>query len=246
MNRLALLPHVLLFFLASLLIGCDTPTTSGNNKVDVLQLWDREISLAELQAAFSDNALTPPLYEQRAGTRLYAVTIPFDIRSLPEEAAYDIVTVMVNVVKDVGTSSYPENEDARVVTAVPLSVDRTVDRETSTKVAAGFEAAVWILTGNVSVERSDSESYQRLYRTVSAHMTPSNEILWEFRPFQDEPILPGTYFVVAVIEVRDGTTGNLVLASAGCSVSLSQNLGLSEEVQPCLAGATQRIELGAE
>lgn len=244
MKSIALLPVIVLLFLSSLLAACDTPgPSSGSIKVNVLQLQAHDVSLDELASAFSAGDLVPPFYEQPAGTHLYAVVIPFDIMTLPDGVSFNSLNVVMNVLKEDGTGAFSLNEDIRVVARIPSSVDRTADKESSLKVAAGISAALSILTGNVTVEQSNSESYQRFYRTVSSHLTPDNAVVWEFVPFQDEPLLPGTYYVVAVIEVPDGTTGNLVYVLAGCSFAVSQMFGLFEESDLCTAGTNQRLEL---
>ena len=217
------------------------PSLPTNVNVDILQPHPREISLADIQAAFTGNDLLPPLYEQSPGTTLYAIVIPFDFASLPEGVAYNRVAVMMNLLKDVGESSFPENDEVNIVTAIPLSVDRTADKTASSKFAAGVTGTIKALSGNLSAEQSSSQTYQKIYRSVTAHITPNQEIVWEFAPFLDEPIQPGLYYVIAVVEVPVGSTGNLFYISAGCSYSAVSMLGISEESTGCTAGETQRV-----
>jgi len=84
------------------------PSLPTNVNVDILQPHPREISLADIQAAFTGNDLLPPLYEQSPGTTLYAIVIPFDFASLPEGVAYNRVAVMMNLLKDWRRISPPQ------------------------------------------------------------------------------------------------------------------------------------------
>jgi hypothetical protein len=244
MNKITLYRVVVILLVASLAAACNQPTPSPESiKINILQLQTTEISLNQLETAFSNNALTPPLYNQPSGTRLYAVVIPFDIMTLPSDASYNAVVVHLMSLKDDGTGSYSPNNDVKVITAIPLSIDRTADKDTTTNLAVGFSAVISALTGNVTVNQSTSESYQRLYRTVTAHLTPANEIIWEFSPFIDEPVLPGTYYVVAIVQCPDGTSGNLIEVDGSCSYAISQAAGLSKVDNSCGIGTTQKINL---
>jgi len=219
-----------------LLSACG-PELPNDVHVDVSKPVVKEITMTQLQAADSGNTILPPFYEQTPGTKLESVVIPFDVRSLPEGVNYNVVTVMVNIVKDVGESGYPENEDVNVVTTIPANVDRVTDKTESTKIAASITATIKIFMGTLGVEQSGSETYQRFYRSVAAHITAHRTIYWEFKPFLDEPILPGTYYVVAVVEVPTGSMGNLLFISAGCSYASST------DSNGCTAGATQKVYL---
>jgi hypothetical protein len=76
---------------------------------------------------------------------------------------------------------------------------------------------------------------------VSAHIFPHKEVYWEFTPSLDEPVQSGTYLLVAVVEVPDGTTGKLFLVSAGCSYAASSSIGFSNKSSACTTGASQKI-----
>jgi hypothetical protein len=241
MSKLTLRTALVTLFLFSWLLGACGSSLPGDINVDILELRAKEISLTELQAAFAGNNLTPPLYAQSAGTTLYGIVIPFDISRLPDGINYNIVRVSVIILKDVGESGFPENEDVNVVTAIPLNVERTTDKTASSKFAASITGTIKALSGNLSAEQSSSETYEKLYRSVTAHITPHNEIYWEFTPFLDEPIQPGLYYVIAVVEVPIGTTGNLFYVSAGCSYSASSVFGTSGETGACMLGETQKF-----
>ncbi|HVM70424.1 MAG TPA: hypothetical protein VMT91_01590 [Anaerolineales bacterium] len=218
-----------------------SPALPEDIHVDILPLSDKETSLNELQAAFAGNALTPPLYQQSPGTKLYGAVIPFDVRRLPDGVNYNIVTVMVNIVKDDGTGGYAENQDVKVVTVIPFDVEHITDKTQASKTAASITGTLQMLTGTIGVEQSTSETYQKIYRSVTAHFTPQNEISWEFTPFLDEPVEPGTYYVVAVLEVPVGSTGNVLIVSGGCSYGSSSVV--SGTSTACSAGEQQKFSL---
>jgi len=241
MSKSALRAVLATAFLTAWLLGACSPSLPQGVKIDILELRVKEKSLAELQAAFAGNDLTPPLYEQPPGTKLYAIAIPFDIGRLPEGVNYNIVKIMFFAWKDIGEGSFPENEDVHIVTAIPLNVERTTDKTASSKIAASITGTIEAISGSLSAEGTSSESYQKLYRSVAAHITPHNELYWDFTPFLDEPIQPGLYYVIAVVEVPIGTTDNLFHVSAGCGYSVTSMFGLSEESTGCMAGETQKI-----
>lgn len=228
------------FTLTCLLLSACGSELPSDVHVDILELSTKEVTLTELQDAFAGNALTPPLYEQSPGTRLYGIVIPFDIGWLPEGVQYQIVRVNLILLKDVGGSSYPENEEVRVVTPIPLSVERTSDKTVSTKWAASMTGTIEALSGTLSGESTSSESYEKIYRSVTAHVTSHHEISWEFTPFLDEPIPGGLHYVVAVVEVPDGTTGNLFYASAGCYYAAEALVG-DGNGNGCVVGTTQQV-----
>jgi len=223
-----------------LLVSCGSELPE-NVKVDIIDLHAREITFNELQSAFSGNDLVPPFYDQSMGTKLYGIVIRFHIETLFGGAEYNIVNVHMNALKDEGGSGYPENVDVNIVTAIPMSVERTSDRTEATKFAANITATIKALSGTVGGEQTSSESYQKIYRSVSAHITPHKEVYWEFTPFLDEPVQSGTYYLITVVEIPNGTTGNLFLVSAGCSYASSSLLGMSSESSACTTGASQKI-----
>ena len=165
--RRYLLSILFLFLLSGIFSGCDSYDPSpGSIKININPLWSKKIELSDLNSAFANNGLSlPPLYEQAAGTSLHAVGIEFDIMSLPSGVSYNSVRIMLNNVKDVGTSGYPQNEDARIVTAIPLGIERTTDKENANKLAASFSAAIKDLSPGITIETSNTESYQKIYRT---------------------------------------------------------------------------------
>ena len=226
--------------LSILLVSCSSEPPE-NVKVDIVDLHTKEITLNELQSAFTGNDLVPPLFDQSAGAKLYGIVIRFNIETLFGGAEYNIVNVHMNALKDEGGSGYPENEDINIVTAIPMKDERTTDRTEAKKYSANITATIKALSGTVGGEQASSESYEKIYRSVTAHITPHKEVYWEFTPFLDEPVQSGTYYVVAVVEVPTGTTGNLFSVSAGCSYKASSTLGISGESRACTTGASQKI-----
>jgi hypothetical protein len=122
---------------------------------------------------------------------MYEVVIPFDIMDLPSGAAYNSVNGLIRSLKDGGSGGYSINNDVNILTAIPLTVDRSTDEQTDEKGALIFAAAYSILTATISGEKADTESFKRLYQTVDAQLTPDNEITWHFTRFKNEPVLPG-------------------------------------------------------
>lgn len=222
--------------------GCGAELPSEVH-VDVLELHAQAVTVADLQSAFAGADLTPPLYAQAPGTSLYAIVVPFDIPWLPEGVSFQLVRVTVYSWREVGNGTYDVNPDVRLVTPIPLSVERSTDKTNSTKLAASFKATIEALSGTLGAESSSSESYEKIYRSVTAHLTPANEATWEFEPFLDEAIPGGLHYVVLVVEVPNGSTGNLFYADAGCYYTADPVMGVTSERQGCYAGAHQWLEL---
>lgn len=219
--------------------GAELP---GNVNVDILELEKHEVTLADLRAAFAGNDLTPPLYEQTPGTTLYAIVIPFNIDWLPEGVHYEIVRVSLLLLRE-ADGGYVENEAVKAVIPIPINVERSSDVTTSTKLAVGITGTIKALSGTVSGETTTSESYEKIYRSVTAEITAHREFSWAFSPFLDESIPFGLHYVVAVVEVPIGSSGNLFYATAGCYYEAETALGGSGEGRGCTQGASQWLSI---
>ena len=208
--------------------------SSGSTYVNVLQVKTKAVTLADLQAAFAGSSLTPPLYEQSPGTTLYGIVIPFDVPRLPEGVNFTSVHILLSPVK----SDNSWNKDVNRVTMIPGNENRTSDVTEATNIAADISATISILSGKVGVGQEKSETYQKIYRSVAIHADPEGQIRWDFTPFLDEPIHPGLYYVVAVYEIPNDTTGNKFIASSSCAYEVSSVMG---DKSSCGPGAHSTI-----
>lgn len=196
-----------------LLVSCGPSLPDRNSTViNVVQIKTKEVTLAELQEAFSESTVMPPLYEQPMGTTLYGIVATFDVPRLPDGVTFTEITIFL-----ASTKSYlGPNEDVEVVTMLPMSVDRTSDVAEATNIAAEISVPIEILSGKVGVEQGRNEAYQKIYRSVSAHIYSENNIRWEFTQFLEEPISPGTYYVIGVFAIQNGSTENKFSATGDC------------------------------
>ena len=208
--------------------------SSSSTYVNVLEMKTKVVTLADLQAAFSGSSLTPPLYEQSPGTTLYGIVIPFDIPRLPDGVNFTTVHILLSPLKSDGGW----NKDVNKIAMIPENVDKVSDVTEATNIAADISATISILSGKIGVGQEKSESYQKIYRSVAIHEDPEGQIRWDFTPFLDEPIHPGLYYVVAVYEIPNGTTGNEFIASSSCAYGVSSPMG---EKSSCGPGAHSTI-----
>jgi hypothetical protein len=246
MSKVRLISTILFLLFAASITSCSNPTPSSDSiKIDVLPMRARRITSEEMNAVLSKHKIDVPFFEQTSGTSLYAVVIPFDIMQLPKDTSYTVVRVNLLLLRPDGTSGFVSNPDMEVVTVIPTSVQRDVQRANSMTAAGNLSAAVEELSANLNIEQSTKETYVRIYRTVTAHISPSKEIRWDFEPFKDEPILPGIVSVIAILQVKDGTTGNMVHGFVGCGYTVSKLFGLSTESSGCTAGQQQELEIRA-
>lgn len=218
-----------------LLVSCGPSLPNWNSTViNVLQIKAKEVTLAELQAAYSGSTVMPPLYEQPLGTTLYGIVVTFDVPRLPDGVNFTEIGIFLFPLKSSGGA----NEDVEVVTMIPMSVDRTSDVAEATNIAAEISGTISKLSGKVGVEQGRNEAYQKIYRSVSAHINPAGAIRWEFTPFLDETIHPGTYYVIGVFAIPNDTTGNKFKASGYCRYEVTSPLG---ESSACGNGETPSI-----
>jgi len=225
-----------------LVSSCGGLIPSPDAYISILPLRDRPISYDEMTSVLSKNNIEIPFYEPAAGAFLYAVVIPFDIDHMSGGSTYDEVQVTVAMRESDGTSFYEDTGNVLILTAIPQSVDRTVDREESRKIAASLTAAGSELSGNIIMDQSEKESYVRLYRTVEYHHRSNTDIYWIFIPFKDEPISSGAYYVVAIVEVRDPTRAYSVQVDSDCQYGKSFLFGLWREKGNCVS-ATEELDL---
>ncbi|MHC4499219.1 MAG: 6-bladed beta-propeller, partial [Planctomycetota bacterium] len=192
-----------------------------------------------MKSVLSKHDIEIPFYVSTSGTVIHAVVIPFDIGILkPSDVTYNEVSVKMEI-RD-GTKDSEDIGHIEVRAAIPRSVDRAVTVEEASKIAVSIAAVASELigesqiSGDVGAEWSTTESYARLYRKVTANIRSATLVSWTFTPFKDEPIFAGTYYVIALIEVRDPTREFLVNVHSECSYGRSILFGLFKESNDCI------------
>lgn len=199
----------------------------------------KQISERDVISVLSDTHPALRFYQKSPSSDLYAVTIPFNIKQTPSECVYKTVRVSIRPDKakrrsDGGFSIYDTyDEEVKAISAIPLSIDRAVEKSTSTRAAAEFAKAA----GKFSFGYTVDERYVRFYRTVTTNI--GRTIDWTFKPFKDEPILPGAYFVVGMLEVPKRRADKVLTVYV--SVDIVKKGLLFESNECCLCGAFPTI-----
>lgn len=199
----------------------------------------KQISERDVVSVLSDTHPALRFYQKSPSSDLYAVTISFNIKQAPSECVYKTVGVNIRPDKakrrsDGGFSMYDTyDEEVKAISAIPLSVDRTVEKTTSTRAAAEFAKAAAKFSFGYTVD----EKYVTFYRTVTTNI--GRTIDWTFKPFKDEPILPGAYFVVGMLEVPKRRTDKVLTVDV--SVSIVKKGILFESNECCLCASFSTI-----
>lgn len=183
--------------------ACGGSLPSQDEYVKIPEIREQEISIDTLESVKSKYNIDIPFSVSAPGSSYYAVVIPFDIQFISTDVTYDEVRVTMDIVETDGTTTYKDTGDIRILAPIPGSVDRNSEVEEMKKVTVGFVAAVNEITGKADLEQQITEKYAKLYRTVTANQPTITTVSWTFTPFKDEPVLPGTNYLVALIEVRD-------------------------------------------
>jgi hypothetical protein len=158
---------------------------------------------------------------------------------------YNEVQVTMVLLEPDGTEFPEDTRNVAILTPIPQSVSQIVEIEESTKIAANLAAAGSDLSGSFGAEWYEKESYTRLYRTVTANLRSLTHLSWVFEPFKDQPVFPGTYYVVALVEVGDPTRSYSVQVDADCRYGKSFLFGLWREKKNCVS-ATGQLDLGPD
>lgn len=231
------IPSIILaiVFVTCLSAACGTPLPSPDaTHINIFQMEASAVTMAEVEDAFSGNLLTLPFFQQSPDSTLYAIVISFDIPRLPEGVDFTIINILLSPVKSDGSW----NENVKVVALIPDSTDKISDVEASRKVSAEISGTISVLTGKVGLEQEQSTTYQQIYRSVATHESPEGQVYWEFTPFFDEPILPGRYHVVAIVELPNAATGNKFYAQSSCAYEVSGFMG---DKSSCGAGSSSTL-----
>jgi len=141
---------------------------------------------------------------------------------------YDEVKVTLDAAGTDETTNFADTGNFKILAAIPESVDRNSNVEVISKITAGFVAAADEIKGNVGGEGSTKENYAKLYRTVTANHPTTTTVYWTFTPFKDESIVPGTNYLVALIEARDRTHRFLAKVHTNCTYGTPILFGLLE------------------
>ena len=262
MSRVTVVSMVICVVCLALVASCAELIPNPDKYISIHPLRDRLISYDKMTSVLSEHNIKIPFYEPASGAFLHAIVVRFNIEPMSGDVTYDEVQVTMDILESDGTRFYEDTGNIEVLTAIPESIDRSVDREESLKIAANLAAAGSVLSGSVSAEASQTERYARLYRTVTASIPSPTQVSWVFTPFKDEPVFPGNYYVVALVEVRDPTPSYSVEVYSDCRYGKSFFFGLWREKKYCVSDAGEldlvrggqpvppsaptEVELGAE
>jgi formylglycine-generating enzyme required for sulfatase activity len=240
MSKITSLSIVICFLSLTFVTSCGGSLPRRDEYVKILPMTDNVITYDEMKSVLSKHNIDiRPYYVPTPGTVIHAVVIEFDIDTLkPADVTYNEVSVKMEI-RD-GTGDSDDSGSIKVLDAIPRHVDKPVSVEEAREIAVNVAAAASDLTGksqisgNVGAKWLTEESYARLYRKVTANRRSATDVSWTFRPFKDEPIFAGTYYVIALIEVRDQTREFLVHVHSECSYGRSTLFGLLKERKDCI------------
>ncbi len=233
MIKLKTTPIILILLCSILVNSCGGTLPKSEEYINLHPIWDQTFPEEKLNAVLSKYDIEIPFYVSKPGAVIHAVVIPINIRILSNSVTYDRVSVAANLLERDGTKYFDNTGNAAILTAIPQSIDRTTDIEASRKLAANFATAVSEITGSVSAEQVDKESYTKFYRIATANIESPTFVSWVFTPFKDESIPSGTYYLIALIEVRNHAHEFVLQVHANCTYSTPTLFGLSKEEGTC-------------
>ncbi len=221
-------------------LGLNFMTSCGppaQQEVQILEMQDTVIPLGRLDALSSKyNTVIAPWSPGSEGTSIHTVVIKFDLGTLtPSEVTYDEVVITVRILDDSGAAAYEDTKDVAVLAAIPEKVERSGTVTDSWNVAASIEAVVYELTSKLEGTREVSETIPTVYREVTANTRRGPLLTWTFISGEHIPIFSGTYFVIAVIEVRDPTHAYRIQAEADCRYGKPTLFGLFRANNNCIS-----------
>lgn len=180
----------------------------------------------------------PPIYKTTPGADIRVVVIQFDINKLSASETYDEVRVTATLYER-GPNSLYYTENVKFITGVPQNINREASVEEVRKVAGNFTAAASDLTkiitsvgGGISIEDSKKEGYTKFYQTTTFNTRPPS-LVWTFTPFKDEELPAGTYYIFALVDVRDPTREFQIQADTSCIYRVSIMFGLFKPQLNC-------------
>jgi hypothetical protein len=126
------------------------------------------------------------------------VVLPIQIEHPSPDWEYEWVQVRMEFRKH--SKHYPD-DGVDVLSYFPVNLDQISDVNTKTRITAGLE---WLFA-KLGLEFEEAESFRRRYRQVEAYRSDDPAgMRWLFTKVLGEPVAPGTFYAIAIIEDRSG------------------------------------------